>query len=202
MYFKGLVKVEGERRKRGRPPKERGAASKTREKKKKKVKRNYCLFCSKSFTKLRPHLEMVHANEVEVVLAISLPLYSTARKAKWQELMNKGNYAHNMEVLKTGEGRIIPRRMSQAPLGGFEPCKGCHAFLSKSNMARHFYKCPANMMEDGEAREVKEESKQSDEASTCGVQEGWEGNGTGPRMSTRIQLKKQMAEYGQQVKNL
>ncbi|XP_055019807.1 uncharacterized protein LOC129411792 [Boleophthalmus pectinirostris] len=73
-------------------------------------KRQYCLFCFKPFMKMARHLERVHSNEKDVAYAIKFPKGSNERKLHLESLRNKGNYLHNAEVIKTGEGELVPRK--------------------------------------------------------------------------------------------
>ena len=60
------------------------------------------------YAKLPRHFERKHSSEIEVAQILSLPKKSAKRSMMWGLLKNKGNHAHNSEVLKIGKGFLIP----------------------------------------------------------------------------------------------
>ncbi|KAI2643767.1 Lipid-A-disaccharide synthase [Labeo rohita] len=74
--------------------------------------KNYCYVCLKPQSKLARHLEM-HKTEAEVMEALSYPKGSVKRRRLLEKLLNRGNFQHNVEVLKSGTGKIKLKRTSK-----------------------------------------------------------------------------------------
>ncbi|XP_041855127.1 uncharacterized protein LOC121648801 isoform X2 [Melanotaenia boesemani] len=106
--------------------------------------RNYCLFCSKPMTKLARHLERVHSDKPEVAIAFQYPLHSKERKEIWRKIRIEGNFAHNRDVLRTGEGQLAVRVRPRIPTKAvdFIHCIYCRALFKKSSLYGHMSKCP------------------------------------------------------------
>ena len=106
-------------------------------------KKHYCLYCSKAVAKLPRHLEQVHEDEIEVSVALAFPKKSKERKEKLDELRNKGNFAHNTEVLRKGEGTIVPYRRPnvETKSTSYVPCSDCLAFFLKQDLWKHAKTC-------------------------------------------------------------
>ena len=106
-------------------------------------KRQFCLYCGSSFLKIVKHLERKHNKELEVAKALSFPKGSKQRRVHLECLRNKGNFAHNAEVLKTGTGKLVarkqPREESQAK--DYMHCLYCQGLFMKRTMWRHFQMC-------------------------------------------------------------
>ncbi|XP_030218994.1 uncharacterized protein LOC115548476 [Gadus morhua] len=106
-------------------------------------KRQFCLYCGSSFLKIVKHLERKHKKELEVAKALSFPKGSKQRRVHLECLRNKGNFAHNAEVLKTGTGKLVarkqPREESQAQ--DYMHCLYCQGLFMKRTMWRHFQIC-------------------------------------------------------------
>ncbi|XP_041967320.1 uncharacterized protein LOC121724659 isoform X4 [Alosa sapidissima] len=113
------------------------------------VKRQYCLYCTKPVSKLSRHLAMRHYNERDVIKALTLPKHSKERKTEMALLRNRGNSAHNHQVLKEGKGLLIPCRVfkSQDPKDVLT-CPGCSGMFSKEYMSRHIRCCTFITTED------------------------------------------------------
>ena len=93
--------------------------------------------------KLPRHLEAVHENETEVAQALSLPKNSKERKNLLALIRNKGNHAHNVQVLKQNRGYIIPaRRPTYIPNPrDYIPCDECFGYYLHMDMWRHKKNC-------------------------------------------------------------
>lgn len=117
------------------------------------TKRNYCLFCSRSLTKMARHLERMHSDRAEVAVAFQYPKKSRERYKIWNKLINEGNFAHNKEVLKTGKGQLIVRnRPKQATkVTDFVHCPHCRGLFWKKFFFKHVSNCPEKKSEN-EAR--------------------------------------------------
>lgn len=107
-------------------------------------KRNYCLFCSKPVVKMARHLETVHSDKAEVAVAFQHPVSSKERQMIWKKLTNQGNFAHNKEVLRTGQGELAVRMRSKqtGQAQDFLHCLYCQGLFRKKNLAKHMCKCP------------------------------------------------------------
>ncbi|CAL9708054.1 unnamed protein product [Knipowitschia caucasica] len=113
-------------------------------------KRNYCLFCSKPFSKLSRHLAMVHGHQEEVAAALKHPKHSKERQNFWNRLKNKGNFAHNKKVLKTGKGFLAAVKRPKIPVQNYEfvHCLYCQGLYISKGLSRHMKKCPEKIKED------------------------------------------------------
>ncbi|XP_008286893.1 uncharacterized protein LOC103362345 [Stegastes partitus] len=107
-------------------------------------KRNYCLFCSKPVLKMSRHLERLHSDRAEVAAAFQFPKHSRERRKIHCRLINQGNFKHNKNVLKTGDGQLVvrkrPKRTAQAQ--DFLHCLYCQGLYVKKALSRHMKKCP------------------------------------------------------------
>ncbi|XP_064208087.1 uncharacterized protein LOC135263699 isoform X2 [Anguilla rostrata] len=114
------------------------------------MKKQFCLFCEKSVSKIARHLEQVHSNEPEVAKALVFPKGSKGRKIHLELLRNKGNFAHNVSVIKTGSGELVPGKQPQKDAHGkdFMHCAYCQGLFSKKYMWRHAQNCHLKPKED------------------------------------------------------
>ncbi|XP_073668979.1 uncharacterized protein [Paramisgurnus dabryanus] len=106
-------------------------------------KRQYCLYCSSAVQKMSRHLERAHLNETEVSRALSFPKGSRQRKLQLEFLRNKGNFAHNAEVIKTGSGILVPFKQPKEKCEGqdFIHCVYCQGLFLKRVLWRHVQSC-------------------------------------------------------------
>ncbi|KAG9275033.1 hypothetical protein AMEX_G9507, partial [Astyanax mexicanus] len=106
-------------------------------------KKQYCLFCKQGFLKITRHLERAHHTELDVARAVSFPKGSKQRRLHLELLRNKGNFVHNVEVLKSGDGKLVPRKQpkkdSQAQ--DFLHCVHCQGLFAKRLLWRHMMVC-------------------------------------------------------------
>lgn len=105
-------------------------------------KKQYCLFCSKPLSKLARHLEQVHSTESEVVKALSFPKDSKERKNLLDHLRNRGNFAHNAEVVQRG-GELVPCKKPQkdCDFNTFVHCCNCQGLFARRFLWRHMKWC-------------------------------------------------------------
>ncbi|XP_073667997.1 uncharacterized protein [Paramisgurnus dabryanus] len=99
---------------------------------------NYCYVCQKPQSKLARHLEM-HKTEAEVMEALSYPKRSVNRRRLLEKLRNRGNFQHNLEVLKNGTGQIKLKRFSKQ--SKFIHCLYCKGMFSRKELWRHTRRC-------------------------------------------------------------
>uniref|UniRef100_A0A096LU29 Uncharacterized protein n=1 Tax=Poecilia formosa TaxID=48698 RepID=A0A096LU29_POEFO len=110
-------------------------------------KRNYCLFCGKPVTKISRHLTNIHSDRIEVAVAFQYPPNSKERRKIWQKLTNDGNFKHNKDVLKTGEGKLAVRGRTKtsSKATDFVHCIYCHGLYGKKLIHLHLRKCKENV---------------------------------------------------------
>ncbi len=114
--------------------------------KKESCKKHFCLYCKMAFTQLAKHLERKHAEETDVAHAIHFPKGSKVRQTLLDQIRNKGDYEHNCQVLKSGEGEIVTKKQVKNPsisVRDFLPCQHCFAFYRKTDLWRHERSCKA-----------------------------------------------------------
>lgn len=106
-------------------------------------KRHVCVYCKKPQSKLARHLERKHAHEMEVAQALAKPKGSKARRILLDHLRNKGNYIHNIEVLKKRNGEIITVRQptQKSSWKEYLPCQHCHGFFKRKELWKHNAVC-------------------------------------------------------------
>ncbi|XP_057686783.1 uncharacterized protein LOC130912777 isoform X2 [Corythoichthys intestinalis] len=107
-------------------------------------RRNYCLFCSKAVIKMYRHLQSRHGQKKEVAAALLLPKGSRERQKMWNRLINEGNFAHNKQVLESGEGQLAvrKRRRTTGRAHDFLHCLYCRGLFVKKNLTVHMKRCP------------------------------------------------------------
>ncbi|KAG7456743.1 hypothetical protein MATL_G00239180 [Megalops atlanticus] len=113
--------------------------SKTSSGKRKWDKKHYCVYCNKPNAKLARHLERKHSKEIDVAQALSFPKGSKRRSMLLEKLRNKGDYYHNVNVLKEGTGEFVTWRQPSASVAANEylPCQHCFGFFVKNDLWRH-----------------------------------------------------------------
>ena len=106
-------------------------------------KKNICKYCLKPQSKLPRHLQRKHSDESEVAQIMAMPLRSKRRKMFLQKLLNDGNYNHNVEVLRTNTGEIIPSKRPAYSVAhsNFIPCEYCKAMFMRNNLWKHVKTC-------------------------------------------------------------
>ncbi|KAG9268080.1 hypothetical protein AMEX_G18978 [Astyanax mexicanus] len=106
-------------------------------------KKHFCLYCKKPNTKIARHLERKHCNEIDVARALSFPKGSKQRAALLEEIRNKGDFEHNIEVLENGDGQLITWRQPEANArpNDYLPCPQCWGFFVKTDLWKHQISC-------------------------------------------------------------
>lgn len=118
--------------------------STTDDEKKEPCKKHFCLYCKMAFTQLEKHLEKKHSEETDVAHAIHFPKGSKVRQSLLDQIRNKGDYEHNCQVVKSGEGEIVTKKQVKNPsvsVRDFLPCQHCFAFYRKTDLWRHERSC-------------------------------------------------------------
>ncbi|KAM8854804.1 M-phase phosphoprotein 8 isoform 2-T2 [Spinachia spinachia] len=119
--------------------------------KKESCKKHFCLYCKMAFAQIAKHLEKKHAEETDVSHAIHFPKGSKIRQTLLDQIRNKGDYEHNCQVLKSGEGEIVTKKQvknSSVSVRDFLPCQHCLAFYRKTDLWRHERSCKARKSSD------------------------------------------------------
>lgn len=106
-------------------------------------KRQYCVYCKKACAKMARHLERAHHDKVDVAQAISLPKGSLERRKQLDYIRNRGNYAHNVAVLESGRGELVPFKRPNKDAQGkdFMHCAYCQALFTRKVLWRHMRIC-------------------------------------------------------------
>ncbi|XP_061625007.1 uncharacterized protein LOC133475722 isoform X2 [Phyllopteryx taeniolatus] len=117
-------------------------------------RRNYCLFCSKPLVKMSKHLQRQHSHKDEVAAALRFPKGSRERYKVWNRLINEGNFEHNKQVLRTGEGQLAARKrpLTTGQAQDFLHCLYCRGLYMKKNLAGHMKRCPERKKKDDKPR--------------------------------------------------
>ncbi|XP_034417095.1 M-phase phosphoprotein 8 isoform X2 [Cyclopterus lumpus] len=119
---------------------------KARNEKKDTCKKHFCLYCKMAFSQIAKHLERTHAEEIDVAHALHFPKGSKVRQIMLDQIRNNGDYEHNCQVLKSGEGEIVTKKQvknSSISVRDFLPCQHCFAFYRKTDLWRHERSCKA-----------------------------------------------------------
>ncbi|XP_028969448.2 uncharacterized protein LOC114828792 [Esox lucius] len=114
-------------------------------------KKHFCLYCSEPHHKIARHLERVHAEEAAVAHAISFPKLSKIRSLLLDQLRNKGNYEHNFEVLQSGDGEVVTKKIpcyDGVSVRDSLPCQYCLGFFNKIDLWKHESSCKARKGQD------------------------------------------------------
>ncbi|KAL4221113.1 hypothetical protein ACF0H5_019373 [Mactra antiquata] len=106
-------------------------------------KKHVCIYCMNHYAKLARHLEQVHSTEFEVKKALAYDKNSAERKQVWRDIMNKGDFAHNANVLQNQKGEIIPFKRPSKVTDGvkYAQCESCLGTFLGSDLWRHVKKC-------------------------------------------------------------
>ncbi|KAK5602095.1 hypothetical protein CRENBAI_016732 [Crenichthys baileyi] len=106
-------------------------------------KKHYCVFCRRPQVKIARHLLRKHADQQEVLAASSLPTGSKQRHLLLEHLRCRGNYLHNIEVIRQGRGEIIPWRQpsEEVDARNYLPCPLCLGFFLRADLWKHQVSC-------------------------------------------------------------
>lgn len=132
--------------------------------KKEPCKKHFCLYCKQAYTQIAKHLERKHAEETDVSHAIHFPRGSKVRQTLLDQIRNKGDYEHNCQVLKSGEGEIVTKKQVKNPnisVRDYLPCQHCFAFYRKTDLWRHERSCKARKGDQKPSEKTKKSSVHS-----------------------------------------
>ena len=126
-------------------------------------KTSWCLFCNEEFIKLPRHLQTAHKQEAEVEALMKLPKRSKEKDHALALLKNRGNYHHNMEVVKKGSGLFMVTRRpppgQQISHDDYVPCPQCFEFLQKQMFKRHVKEGCQKKKEFNSTRKLRQEAE-------------------------------------------
>ncbi|KAM3590375.1 uncharacterized protein V6R79_008242 [Siganus canaliculatus] len=110
-------------------------------------KKHYCVFCRRPQVKIARHLLRKHADQQEVAAASSLPAGSKQRHLLLEHLRCRGNYLHNIEVIRQGSGEIVPWRQpsEEVDARNYLPCPLCLGFFLRADLWKHQASCRRKM---------------------------------------------------------
>ncbi|KAM9836767.1 uncharacterized protein ACBR49_019195 isoform 1-T2 [Aulostomus maculatus] len=113
-------------------------------------KKHYCVFCRRPQVKIARHLLRKHADEQEVLAASVLPPGSKERHLLLEQLRCRGNYLHNIEVIRQGRGEIIPWRQPSEDVDArnYLPCPLCLGFFLRADLWKHQASCRKKLAPD------------------------------------------------------
>ncbi|XP_049446917.1 uncharacterized protein LOC125897555 [Epinephelus fuscoguttatus] len=120
-------------------------------------KKQYCLYCKLGVGKMARHLERAHHDKPEVAQALSFPKGSKERRLHLEHLRNRGNFAHNVDVLNVGVGSLVPRKQPKqnSEAQDYLHCIYCQGFFTKKILWRHMMICkfkPGGPQKPGKTR--------------------------------------------------
>ncbi|XP_036969151.1 uncharacterized protein LOC119027801 [Acanthopagrus latus] len=113
-------------------------------------KKHYCVFCRRPQVKIARHLLRKHADQQEVAAASVLPTGSKQRHVLLEHLRCRGNYLHNIEVIRQGNGEIVPWRQpsEEVDARNYLPCPLCLGFFLRADLWKHQASCRKKMTSD------------------------------------------------------
>ena len=76
-----------------------------------KIAKNHCcLYCNKMYHQMARHLTQCHSNEIDVAkVLLALKKGSKARRIRFSQILHKGDFAHNHQVIEKNHGVLIPK---------------------------------------------------------------------------------------------
>ena len=102
-------------------------------------KKHYCKYCGKPSDKLPRHMERKHSDIDDVIEALSYPVRSKLRKAKWSEIIRSGDFEINIQALKYNLKPTSVR--STKTERELLPCDFCKGFFEGRKLFLHIKKC-------------------------------------------------------------
>ncbi|KAL7375783.1 hypothetical protein ABVT39_023857 [Epinephelus coioides] len=113
-------------------------------------KKHYCVFCRRPQVKIARHLLRKHADQQEVAAASTLPTGSKQRHLLLEHLRCRGNYMHNIEVIRQGSGEIVPWRQpsEEVDARNYLPCPLCLGFFLRADLWKHQASCRKKLTSD------------------------------------------------------
>ena len=111
-------------------------------------KMHFCVFCKKRILcKISRHVLRVHKGNARVAEILKMEKGSRERRNALDLLANEGNLLHNIAVLKKGVGKLVVSRRTPRQASDYAPCVGCHKFVLRERLWRHYKNCVKNAAE-------------------------------------------------------
>ncbi|XP_029975651.1 uncharacterized protein LOC115408849 [Salarias fasciatus] len=144
-------------------------------------KKHYCVFCRRPQVKIARHMLGKHADEQEVIAASVLPPGSKQRQLLLEHLRCRGNYLHNIEVIRQGSGEIIPSRQpsEEVDARNYLPCPLCLGFFLRADLWKHQVSCRRKLGVDRAAGEAADAGGASDDGAAGEGSTAGEGSAVG-----------------------
>ena len=119
-------------------------------------KKHFCAFCDIQTEQIIRHIEVKHKEEAEVKSLSKCEKNSQERARQTKLLKHRGNFKHNIQVLKENEGILIVvrRPTEKEDASKFVPCASCYGFYSKCELYRHA--CPVETEKRTEGHMLRE----------------------------------------------
>jgi hypothetical protein len=116
----------------------------------------YCSCIFSCFAKLPRHLLHMHHEEPEVIEAFRYSKKSQEGRRFLFMLRNKGNYQHNISILRTGSGVLVPSKhlSTQRQAIQYVVCKACLALIQSADKWKHSRKCDMKYDEGNRNRSI------------------------------------------------
>ena len=122
-----------------------------------------CFYCGALSTKIARHLLSKHKEEDIVKAVIKLNVRSQVKERSFllDKLRFKGDFYHNVKIVKTGGEFIVFRRPTGLNLSykDFKPCGHCLAFFHQQELWRHTRKCPYKNGNDESSTSILRQSE-------------------------------------------
>ena len=121
----------------------------------------YCLYCGEKQTKIRRHCKRKHKDEMLVAQATAIESLNRLKADElWNEIKNKGNHKHNLEVHAGNKSDLVVKKRpvegSTTQITDFVPCSDCLAYFSTKSLWRHKKTCPKRNQQKQGGRCLKE----------------------------------------------
>ncbi|XP_029282904.1 uncharacterized protein LOC115005252 isoform X2 [Cottoperca gobio] len=131
-------------------------------------KKHYCVFCRRPQVKIARHLLRKHGDQQEVVAASKLLTGSKQRHLLLEHLRCRGNYMHNIEVIRQGTGEIVPWRQpsEEVDARNYLPCPLCLGFFLRADLWKHQASCRKKMTSDPAAETTSDPVKDTSSDTT------------------------------------
>ena len=102
-------------------------------------KKHFCRYCGEAMEQIIRHVEARHSTEDDVKDLLNADKKSRERARLTTLMKNRGNFEHNIEVLRRKEGTLIVVRSPSVAVsaGYYYPCTQCYGFFSKNDVWRH-----------------------------------------------------------------
>ncbi|XP_058490677.1 uncharacterized protein LOC131463043 isoform X1 [Solea solea] len=102
---------------------------------------NLCFVCKKAHHKIARRFKIHVKENADIAKAVSLPVGSVSRKQLLENLQNRGNFMHNINVLNSGSGSLKVKRKARNEHKKYEYCIHCKGMFVRTELWRHMRRC-------------------------------------------------------------